>query len=326
MNLDGRVTVGDVTALNARSAMSICGFNNNGSKESRDWIFVDAKDLTSKDEFKISASFPFDDTKGYSKNKVPFVSECLNVPITDQTKCLSPFTASYQAILLGDVNGNWTIANSPNLRTEQDEYIEVDVLSATKNEDELIIPVNFSYTEPVYALDFYFETDTSRFSIKEITKTDETNDFAHTWNQYKNTYLLSSYTMKEIGNKGQGYTLKMSSKQLEGFGKATGEKLGFINGKPVSLRFSDVQTEKVPVGNDFFSVFPNPTKDVITIQFPESTTNVVVEVISAMESNLARFNNFLSNGKIDLKAYTTGVYTITVQSDQFYETVKIVKD
>jgi hypothetical protein len=132
--------------------------------------------------------------------------------------------------------------------------------------------------------------------------------------------------MKEIGNKGQGYTLKMSSKQLEGFGNATGEKQGFINGKPVSLRFSDVKDEKAPIGNDFFSVFPNPTKDIITIQFPESTTNVVVEVLSAIGSNLARINNFLPNGKIDLKAYTTGVYTITVQSDQFYETVKIVKD
>lgn len=326
VNLDGRVTAGDVTALNARSAMSICGFNNNGAKESRDWVFIDAKELTANDQFKISASFPFDDSKGYSKNKVPFVSECLNVPITDESQCLSPFTANYHAVLLGDVNGNWATSNSPNLRTVDDEYIEVDVLSATHNEDELIIPVNFSYTEPVFALDFYFETDTTRFEIKEITKTDETNEFAHTWNKYKNIYLLSSYTMKEIDRQGLGYTLNLSSKQLEGFGKASGEKQGFINGKPVSLRFSDVPSEKAPIGNDFFSVFPNPTKDIITIQFPESTTNTTVEIFSALGSNLTRINNFQANGKIDLKQYTTGVYTIQVHSDQFYETVKIVKD
>lgn len=326
VNLDGRVTAGDVTALNARSAMSICGFNNNAGKESRDWVFIDANDLTNNDQFKISASFPLDDNKGYSKNKVPFVSECLNVPVTDQSQCLSPFTASYNAVLLGDVNGNWTTSNSPNLRTEQDEYIEVDVLSATQNGDEIAVPVNYSYTEPVYALDFYFETDTSRFQVKEIAKTDETNEFAYTWNKYENTYLLSSYTMKEIGSHGLGYTLKLGSKQLEGFGKASGEKQGFINGKPVSLRFSDVPSEKAPTGNDFFSVFPNPTKDVITIQFPESTTNAVVEIISALGSHLTRINNFQANGKIDLKAYTTGVYTVQVHSDQFYETVKIVKD
>jgi hypothetical protein len=326
VNLDGRVTAGDVTALNARSAMSICGFNNNGAKDSRDWVFINANELTTNDQYKISTSFPFDDNKGYSKNKVPFVSECLDVPVTDQTKCLSPFTANYQAILLGDVNGNWTTANSPNLRTEKDEYIEVDVLSATTESDGLTIPINFSYNELVYALDFYFETDTTRFDINDIAKTDETNDFAHTWNKYKNMYLLSSYTMNEIGKQGLAYNLKMSTKQLEGFGKATGEKQGFINGKPVSLRFSDVPSEKAPTENDFFSVFPNPTKDIITIQFPSSTTNVAVQVISAIGSSLARINNFQPNGKIDLKDYTTGIYTIIVQSDQFYETVKIVKD
>jgi hypothetical protein len=105
VNADGVVSAGDISQINQRSVKTITEFkqkwnyNINGTSNgllSKDWLFVNSTLLNSP-AYKKSLSYPANDGSGYSKNNVPVVPFCLQVPTA----------GSITGILLGDVNGNY---------------------------------------------------------------------------------------------------------------------------------------------------------------------------------------------------------------------------
>src|SRR5690554_6880835 len=70
-----------------------------------------------------------------------------------------------------------------------------------------------------------------------------------------------------------------------------------------------------------YRVYPNPVKDILTIEIPESDTETTVEVFSLLGQKVMDFGNITNNKSLDLSELTTGVYLLNINN----HTIKIKK-
>lgn len=330
VNLDGRITAGDVTSMNLRSSLKLCGFNNNNGNTSRDWVFFQESKLTGN-SFKISSLYPIDDQIGFSKNKLPSVLECVELPnLSATTQCISPVNVNYHAVLLGDVNGNWTSNNGTQLRKNSDNYIALDLLNATPTDSGLVVPVLYQFTEAVTSLDFSFNIDDLKLLITEIEKTFDTQDFIYSWNTHKNSVLLSSFTMDSTAPSGRAFSMFFNKKDINKLGLVISEATGYINGNGVDLKILDGNT--ITNANSTLStkhsilIYPNPTKDFITIDARDVQFPLELSVKDATGLNGVSYALLEPNTKISLAEFPAGVYILSIKNKTVNEHFKIVKN
>ena len=174
VNMDGVISAGDLSQLNQRSIKTILEFKqkwnytNNGNsngKLSKDWIFLDSA-LLAAPAYKISTTYPMNDGIGYSKYKVPFVPFCLAVPSSVCSSCVVYKDGTFKGVLLGDVNGNYDAIPADGqikrMRDVNKGSIYLDLTKAKTGIDYIDVPVYFTSTEKVIALDFSLKLDFSR--------------------------------------------------------------------------------------------------------------------------------------------------------------------
>ena len=123
VNMDGVISAGDLSQSNQRAVLFIPEFrqawNYNAAgvtngQLSKDWIFVDSSaTLRTNLAYRISTTVPADDGVGFSKSRVPVVPFCLPTSVTSVNSCPNIVADVYKAVLIGDVNGNYSVT-SPN--------------------------------------------------------------------------------------------------------------------------------------------------------------------------------------------------------------------
>lgn len=324
VNQDGVISAADITLLNQRIVMNICGFpkvENGQVTVGEDWIFIQRAEISGNPEYTMSTTYPEWDGVGANKDHVPSAQDCFYIPEDAQPlNCTFNIEEKFSAVLLGDVNGNWTPAHGNLVKKGIQEYVLLDVSNAIQEEPSTWkVPLVTKYHTPLEAVDFYFDIPKG-VSDLEGELNDQSFDVID--NDRDNVYLFSSYTDNPQNHGEVGYVyLSSEDKQLFQLnGKA------FINGEEVALL-----TQK-PVYEEEVSLAPNPFEGYINLNVsgvPEgalvnisitNTTGVVVYLDEIASEGESYFSHRLS-----LTNLMNGMYYITITTLSGANTYKIVK-
>jgi hypothetical protein len=74
----------------------------------------------------------------------------------------------------------------------------------------------------------------------------------------------------------------------------------------------------------FVTIYPNPTQDNLTINFPGKTLESL-EVTDALGRTIASYASVTDQIKINLSSYATGVYYVTIRNGGYVQTQKVIK-
>jgi len=74
-----------------------------------------------------------------------------------------------------------------------------------------------------------------------------------------------------------------------------------------------------------WSVFPNPVKDFLTIEFTDNTEKISIEMFTMLGQKIKTFENLNSTEKIDLSDLKTGIYLLKINHNEANQTIKIKK-
>lgn len=92
-----------------------------------------------------------------------------------------------------------------------------------------------------------------------------------------------------------------------------------INGVDDTLGTKEVDlTDKV-------NIFPNPVVNHLNVQLDATLKNAQVKIFDAMGAVVYDNNSFKNNQKIDMSAFSSGIYMVYVKSDQGIITKKVIK-
>ncbi|MFM8432332.1 MAG: Ig-like domain-containing protein, partial [Bacteroidota bacterium] len=163
VNLDGVISAGDLSQVNQRAVLFIPEFrqawNYNASgvsngQPSKDWIFVDSSTTLTGAAYQISSTFPNDNGVGFSKSRVPVVPFCLPFNVSNLATCPDIRPDVFRAIMTGDVNGSYSVTNPNNqFRLSGDARVIVDAAKVKRSGNYLEVPVSFTGTADVHAID-----------------------------------------------------------------------------------------------------------------------------------------------------------------------------
>jgi hypothetical protein len=74
----------------------------------------------------------------------------------------------------------------------------------------------------------------------------------------------------------------------------------------------------------FVTIYPNPTQDNLTINFPGKTLESI-EVTDALGRTIASFATVTDQININLNTYSAGMYYVTIRSGGHTQTQKVIK-
>jgi hypothetical protein len=78
------------------------------------------------------------------------------------------------------------------------------------------------------------------------------------------------------------------------------------------------------LNESFVTIYPNPTQDNLTINFPGKTLESL-ELTDALGRTIASYASVTDQIKINLSSYATGVYYVTIRNGGYVQTQKVIK-
>lgn len=338
VNMDGVISAGDISQISQRSIKTIVEFkqkwnyNNNGNSNgqlSKDWLFLDSTLLASA-AYKKSATYPLNDGIGYSKYKVPVVPFCLTVPTSTCTTCNVFTEGTFTGILLGDVNGNYdAIPADGKIKRIADDgigtiYMDIDKAKITKNYVD--IPVSFSSTQKIVALDFALKFDTDVLNYVKVINP-------------------ASYLNDAMANVGDDEILRFTSNGRKNYeadktiawirftttdGKINSDHLqeltGYLNGEPVNVEIKrNILTSSINtlVNDKNVQVYPNPAGALLNILVTEKA---VVQLFDLQGKKVIEELYVNANEKLEIHTehIVNGTYLLKVSNEHFTSAQQVV--
>jgi hypothetical protein len=343
VNMDGVISAGDISQISQRSIKTIVEFkqkwnyNSNGSsngKVSKDWLFLDST-LLANPAYKRSATYPLNDGIGYSKYKVPVVPFCLTVPTSTGTTCNVFADGTFTGILLGDVNGNYdAIPEDGKIKWTAEKSkgtIYLDLMKAKTTKNYVDVPVSFSSTEKIVALDFALKFNDNALSYVKLMNP----------GMYLNDALANvddDHTLRFTSNSRKNYEAektiawirfstidgKISSDDLK-------EIVGYLNGEPANAAIKkNLQANRIgsssttTVDDDKnVNVYPNPAGAVLNVWVAEKAVVQLwdlqgKEIFTALHAN--------ANEKLEIRTedIANGTYLLKVSNEHFTSMQQVV--
>ena len=337
VNLDGKVSAGDVSQMKQRATGVIdeyrqswnytAGGVSNGQK-SKDWVFVDQSRL-SEPAYQISSTFPAQtvvsgQNVGYSKLNVPVAPFNLLAKVQNYTTCPIVEVETYKGIMLGDVNASYATytpgTGMVGLLKSENAAVVFDLASTVKEGNTFRIPVSFESTESTNALDFAVRFNENNVSFAELNNVAVGMEA----NAFMNADRTFRFTGFDVANFTVGATV--AELVLQSNNETISEKdiiadLALINGMPVDVKFEKSSEAIQSVFN--VSIYPNPSNGAFSVQ---ATENAIVDVYDMNGKQITASQVISSNGKvnIDLNNVEAGVYLVRVQNETFSTTKRIV--
>src|SRR5690554_4728118 len=100
---------------------------------------------------------------------------------------------------------------------------------------------------------------------------------------------------------------------------ATGYKDMFL----IKLSSDDLATEQYL--SEQWKVYPNPVKDILTIEVPQTHSETSVELYNLLGQKIMEYNPVNNTEQIDVSGLAQGVYLLTIRQNGINKTVKIKK-
>lgn len=341
VNLDGLVSSQDVSMITSRTINGdYCEFNQgnyvwdamSGSyipsgtyTKSKDWLFIDETTLN-------SVAF----TAGMNKNNVPTVPDCLPVNLLNTGSCNQIVPENYEAILLGDVNGNWNTLNAADAKTTEPFTLVFDINNAVVNGNgNYEIPISYvanTGTTAVEGIDFSMNFDEANVNVINTWVDASLPTMLNQWKNHSNALLMfTAFDNNTISTTGVVAYVELQSFNTTIYKEDLGEIIAYINGEPagVEIRGADIATEigsLTPLTD--LKVYPNPNKHGETL-FVKTNQNtlvqqVIITSIAGQEILNTKFNTTENTIKLPLNNIGKGVYFVTVVTKRNRDVVKLI--
>ncbi|MEY4594658.1 MAG: hypothetical protein RIQ47_1068 [Bacteroidota bacterium] len=328
VNRDGVISAGDLSQVNQRAVLLVPEFRqawnynasgvSNGSP-SKDWVFVDSSTTLRNDlAYRISTTFPGDDGVGFSKSRVPVTSFCLTANVSANTACPEFFGDVFRGILVGDVNGSYSATNpNSNFRLSGNESVVLDGASSNQNGQFIDVPVYFTSTEDVHALDFALKFNENALRFVGVTTSDNTTEGLAHFNEDDRTVRYTSFNLNSMNAMVKIATARFEV--LNGSYSSNDIEIteAYLNGDAVRFSNSSL-AESVNL-----MVYPNPTNADLNIV---STQDVQVEIYDVNGSLVFSRPQLMAGDRLVVAtgSFASGVYTLRAVNSNFVSTQKIV--
>ncbi|MBK8808851.1 MAG: fibronectin type III domain-containing protein [Bacteroidales bacterium] len=332
VNMDGVITAGDVSQMNQRIVLKIDEFKqawnynaagvSNGSI-SKDWLFIDTTTVNVSADFSISTKYPRDDYRGYSKMKVPTVPFCHVLPVDLSVACPQINSELFKGIMLGDVNGNYSIGAESHLKSSSSAI--VFDLAQVKTSDKFIdVPVLVYHNSDVEGFEFAAKFDESK--LKYETVIDNTTYLDEMFNYNTNDATLR-YTATSINAETIEAEKVIAYVRFEKLANSISENdfngvRALINGESATLEFTTITTSINPeTSGATLEVYPSPATDEVYVLVSEnSELTLIDENGKAVLTEQAKANEKLTLEVGDLSSAT---YMLKVVNATFTEMHKV---
>ena len=320
VNTDGVISAGDLSQVNQRAVLAIGEFRQDwnysiggvsNGQASKDWLFIDGTTLATNPAYQISATYPLNDGVGYSKNNVPNVSFCQDVPSFSSNGCTSFGLETYTGVLLGDVNGNYSSASASATIRNGAGKVVFDLENAKVDGNYIDVPVAVRTAETVNAIDFSMNFNSAKMSFHSVV------------NNGNNMELVAEYSdaLRVTSNSLEAYNTSAPVVYVRFTGSSiTAADLGnveaFINGERAVAEIGTGNAAQ----NIIVNVFPNPASNMINVVASEDAsyelTDMQGKVIAAgafigAYQNLQISTDNMANGMYLLKVYNAGAVNMS---------------
>jgi Secretion system C-terminal sorting domain/Bacterial Ig domain len=331
VNMDGKISAGDVSQMNQRSVLSIGEFkqawnyNSNGTKKagkgkSRDWLFIDGNTLNSNGAFMVSSIYPSTDGVGFSKDKSPILDSCIATAITNAASCPLIGTEVYTGILLGDVNGNFkSIAAGAGLRSGSEDKIVFDLSKAISADGFVTIPVSIVSDKTINALDFSMQFDGGLVYNSIVNHASYCEGLGN-FNITDTTLRFTSYSLQNFDINQPIVSVRVAANQVNN--NDLKSLAGYLNGDQVNVEVIGNGGTSSVVENNLVTVYPNPASETVNVIVSENATVQLID----MEGSVVVSLNVYANQKqvISTENLANGVYTLKVANANFIDVKKVV--
>jgi Bacterial Ig domain/Secretion system C-terminal sorting domain len=329
VNLDGVVSAGDITQLKLRATLAIGEFQqawnyddegNSNGQASKDWIFVDQTRIGNLPEYTVSSQFPGDDGQGYSKTRVPQVPFILDATVIgyddDATICPEVMFETYQAILLGDIDGSFANYSADGILRTNQEYILVDLENAEEINGQWQVPVTVKSPDRIRSVDFALTWDQELAPYVSYQNIQSLQSNC-TMRQEDQTLRYSGFRSDEIQNSTICHInlAAQGSKIPKSLFTPT---LGLINGKRVNIEFSAPKES-----THQWHIWPNPSIEHVNM-ITEKPCSIVLKNITGQIVSEPTFIQAHTSVKIDVSALTSGLYFILMNFGEYTATEKLI--
>jgi hypothetical protein len=348
VNRDSKISAGDVSQINQRTAKKINEFkqtwnyNDDGTKRpgmgaSLDWEFLDNRGLVSYTSCVISTVFPKDDNKGYSRNRVPIFPVLLALPVTDASSCPIIMPEDYIGIMIGDVNGNYKNilpGEKPGLKSttigkglveDKVDKVVFDLSKATVSDGILTFPISVSSKTNINALDFSMKFDESKLTFKSVTSFSSNMQSLAYYNEQDQTLRFTSFSMQNYSNDAPVVAVRFELRS----GTITNDDLksiqAYLNGDLAKVELSKLTLNKEIPGRVI--IYPNPARTILNVEVAE---NAAIELLDMNGKSIRIIQNVNAYEKqvINVENLPQGVYFMKIRmkigSDVFVATRKVV--
>ena len=332
VNLDGVISSGDLTQMKQRTTLAIpeyqqaWNYNNQGvsnGQASKDWIFVDATRVATA-AYQISATFPANNLIGYSKGKVPVVPFILaanqtGYSVTNAT-CPLVGTDTYKGVMLGDADGSYgAYAADGILKTNESDYILVDLGNAIVDGTKVSVPVAFVSEGPVNAFDIALQVNENTLSYVSMEDTQLGSESDAFYNNNDKTFRYTALNMNDFSSNARVAYFTFETVDGTISDKDLTAELGLLNGKQTEVRF----VKSIQVGNNAVDIYPNPSNGMFTVMSNLDGRVDIVDVTGNLvhPGVVVKANQMI---EVNMPELSAGVYFVRLFSNNSMTTERIV--
>ena len=332
VNLDGVISSGDLTQMKQRTTLAIpeyqqaWNYNNQGvsnGQPSKDWIFVDATRVATA-AYQISSTFPANNLIGYSKGKVPVVPFVLAVnqtgySVTNAT-CPLVGTETYKGVMLGDADGSYgAYAADGILKTNESDYILVDLGSAIVEGTKVSVPVAFVSEEPVNAFDIALQVNENTLSYVSMEDTQLGSESDAFYNNNDKTFRYTALNMNDFSANARVVYITFETADGKITEKDLTAELGLLNGKQTEVRF----VKSIQVGDNAVDIYPNPSNGMFTVMSHLDGQVDIVDITGKLvfPGAIVKANQVV---EVNMPELSAGVYFVRFYSNNALTTKRIV--
>ena len=332
VNLDGVVSAGDLSQLKQRATLAIPEFmqawnyDNNGvsnGQASKDWVFVDLARVATA-AYQISATYPANDGVGYSKGKVPVAPFVLPTNVSNYTAnnstCPTVGTENYKGIMLGDVNGSYAAFTADGiLKTNQTDYILVDLNNVIVDGTKVSVPVSFISEEPVNAFDIALQVNENTLTYVSNEDTQLGSESESFYNGNDKTYRYTALNMNEFTSNARVSYITFETVDGKISEKDLTAELGLLNGKLTEVRFS----KSAELGDNTIDIYPNPSNGMFTVMSNLDGRVDIIDITGKLvhPGALVKANQVM---EVNMPELSAGVYFVRFYSNDALTSKRIV--
>ncbi len=313
VNLDGKVTAGDLTEINKRAVQSIQEFS-----EGADWLSTTLSKMNSP-QYQPSSAFPLDAGAGagYSKERVPQRS-VLTLDIAEDS-CQFIDDETFVMILLGDVDGSFKEITAPatGLKSLANNSVLFDLANATYEENFIDVPVRLS-GEGINAFDFAIMVNTDNLQFMSVNNMQQVEALSNSIDQ---NVWNTSYSFEDYNTEEPVFSVRFMTKgsfSNDDFTYAS----AFINGVKVETSFTKAAPTQVKdAAFADLRIYPNPASEYLIV---ESATEANIKMID-MNGRVIFSNVVLTDrAEINVADLSAGIYFIKIENEETTKVEKVV--